>query len=133
MNKTLNIIGWVLQALSVLLLMESVIVKVMSTQSEVAAFTKLEMEPTGRYVSLAVEILCITGLVTPRLYRQGAVLAILLFAAGVFFHLTELNINWWNDGGLRFYLNLLGLIAAIGVLVIRNRLAAVLYRRGRLN
>lgn len=133
MGKTLNYIAWALQGICVLILIQSIAVKIMGTDGEVAAFAKLEMEPYGRYISAFAEVICLTGLVTPLFFRQGAVLAILLFAAGVFFHVTELRVNWWADDGRRFYLTLTGLISAVFILLIRNRLAETLYKRGRLD
>lgn len=133
MNKTLNYIAWALQGICVLILIQSIAVKIMGTDGEVAAFSRLEMEPYGRYIMAFLEVLCLTALVTPLFFRQGAVLAILIFASGVFFHLTELHVVWWADGGRRFYLTLAGLICAVGILLIRNRLAEALYKRGRLD
>lgn len=133
MNKTLNYLAWALQGICALILIQSIAVKVMGTDGEVAAFSKLEMEPFGRYISAGAELVCLLGLIIPLFFRQGAVLAILLFASGVFFHLTELQVNWWADGGRRYYLSLTGLICAILILLLRNHLAETLYKRGRLD
>jgi Zn-dependent membrane protease YugP len=101
----------------------------MAVPSEVAIFRKLEMDPTGRITSIVVEVFCIVGLCTARIGTQAAVVAILIFAVGVFFQLTELEIEWWGDGGLRFYLNVLGLAASIGLFFSKNFMSTKFYRK----
>lgn len=133
MNRLLNILAWVLQGICTLLLVYSIVMKIMQTDKEKAAFRMLEMEGFGMWASLGVEILCVVGLCTPMLMRQAAVITILVFGAGVFFHLSELGVRFWSDEGERFYQNLAGLICSIGVLLIRNHLTVVLFRRGRLD
>jgi hypothetical protein len=105
----------------------------MGVPSETAFFAALEMEGMGKYASIVAEIICIIGMVTMRFVIQAAVLSILVYSMSVFFHLTELSIDWWNDGGLRFYLSLSGLIFSISLFVIRNHLATILFRKGKLD
>jgi hypothetical protein len=133
MNQILKIVANILQGLLSLLLLLSLALKIMGTPGEAAIFQSLEMEPSGRYVSMFAEIICLVGLVTVRFTIQAAILGILIYSIGVFFQLTELEINWFNDGGLRFYLNVLGLLSAIGLFWIRNHLAELLYRKGKFN
>ncbi len=133
MNRILNLVAWLLQAVCVLLLVYSVTMKIMQTDKEKAAFRMLEMEGFGMWASMGVEILCVVGLCAPKLMRQAAVVTILVFGAGVFFHLSELGVKFWSDEGGRFYQNLAGLIFSVALLAIRNHLAVVLYKRGRLD
>jgi|GEM_PF-4853084 len=133
MNTLLNRLAFVLQGVIILLYLESIVLKLMGYPSEVAAFSKVEMDGMGRYVAIMLEILSIIGILTQRFVIQAAILSILIFATGVFFHLTELEINWWNDGGLRFSLTLLGLVSSISLFVIRNHLHSVLMRKGKLD
>jgi hypothetical protein len=131
MQNLIKKIVLILQILCVGLLLQSLAFKVMAVPSEVAIFRKLEMDPTGRIISIVVEVFCIVGLCTARIATQAAVVAILIFTIGVFFQLTELEIEWWGDGGLRFYLNLLGFLASIGLFFSRNYMSTSFYRKGK--
>ena len=86
----------------------------------------------GMRFTIFMEAVSVTGLVVQRFMREGAILAVLLCAVGVFFHLTELNINFYGDDGRRFYLNVLGLALALAIFFIRTHLSAILYKRGAL-
>jgi hypothetical protein len=133
MNVFLDKVAYVLQGLIVLILIESMIVKIMGLPGEIAAFSALEMESSGRYFSVVADTLAVIGMVVMRFVIQGAVLALLIFSMGIFFTLTELAIDWYGDGGFRFYLTVAGFLFSLGLFIIRSHLANVLYRRGKLD
>ena len=132
MNRKLHYLAWGLQGLLIAILLLDIVVKVISDDHEVWAFYLMGFDAFGMRFTIFMEAVSVTGLVVQRFMREGAILAVLLCAVGVFFHLTELNINFYGDDGRRFYLNVLGLALALAIFFIRTHLSAILYKRGAL-
>ena len=132
MNRKLHYLAWGLQGLLIAILLLDIVVKVISDYRETLAFEQMGFGNFGMNFTIFIEAIAVTALVVQRFFREGAILAVLLCAVGVFFHLTELNINFYGDEGRRFYLNVFGLGLALTIFFIRGRLSSVLYKNGAL-
>ena len=132
MNRQLHYIAWGLQGLLIAVLLFDIVFKVISDDVERAAFELMGFGAFGMRFTIFIEALAVTGLVVQRFMREGAILAVLLCSVGIFFHLTELNVNFYGDEGRRFYFNVVGLGLALAIFFIRSRLSAVLYKKGAL-
>lgn len=133
MNKRLDIVGWVIQVLLILLLIVSIVSKVVGSETEKFVFARIGVGSFGMTTAAVIEAFAIVALVVPRFFREGAILTMLLMAAGAFLQAAEVRVVVYNDGGLRFYSLLAGLGLAVVLFFIRTHLAEVLYKKGRLD
>jgi hypothetical protein len=59
----------------------------------VAIFTTLGVEPWGRYLTGAAELVCVVLLLSPRMVPLGALLALAVMGGAIGSHLTVLGIS----------------------------------------
>ncbi len=106
------------------ILLQTLYFKFTGAPESVYIFTKLGMEPWGRYGSGVAELIASVLLLTPRHAWMGAAIAISVMAGAVVSHLTELGIEVQGDGGTLFFLALTVMVLSVFIL-FRER-AAVL-------
>jgi len=117
-SKSLSLITWVLRLLAAGILLQTLFFKFSGAPESIYIFTKVGMEPFGRYGSGVAELIAAVLLLAPRTVSLGAALTIGVLAGAIFFHLTVLGIEVMNDGGLLFGLALTAFLAAAVVLVV---------------
>ena len=83
-------------------------------------FTTLQMEPWGRIGIGVMELITSMLLLIPRTVWLGAGLGLGLMAGAIFFHLTKLGIDVYNDGGRLFVMAIVVFIIS-AVLLWMNR------------
>lgn len=132
-NKTLDTWAWTMQFILIGLFIWSVISKLLDTGITSQLFEKVGLGAGGLYASAFIEIVCIILLITKPLVKQGALLAMVIFAIGLFFQVAEVGFFTAGDGGARFYSMVLGLLLSVLVYIIRVRLSEVLFKKGRLD
>jgi hypothetical protein len=133
MNKRLDIIAWIIQVLLIGLLLQSIVSKIVGAYNVKFIFDRVGLGGFGMSFSAIVEAFAILFLVVPRFFREGALLCLLLMAAGAFLQAAEVGVVVLNDGGLRFYSILTGFALSVALFFIRTHLAEVLYKKGRLD
>ncbi len=100
-NKTKHIITWIFRAIAAVIMLQTLFFKFTGAEESVYIFTQIGMEPFGRYLSGAVELIAGVLLFT-RFYAVGAALGLGTISGAIFFHLTALGIEVQGDGGTLF-------------------------------
>ena len=90
--------------IAALVMLQTLYFKFSGASESVYIFTRLGMEPAGRWGTGIGELLAGALLLIPRTRLYGALLGIALMAGAIFFHLTELGIEIEGEGGYLFSL-----------------------------
>lgn len=115
-----RIASWTLQIIAAGILGQTLFFKFSGAPESVYIFSKLGVEPWGRYFAGASEIVAVILLLTPRLAVVGAALALGVMAGAIASHLGPLGIVIQGDSGLLFGLALGVSACAAGTLVLRR-------------
>ncbi len=129
MNSLSNpqkIISWVVRITAAIILLQTLYFKFTGAPESIYIFTKVGMEPWGRYGSGVTELIAsILLLINPTAW-VGAFLALGVMGGAIFCHLTVLGIVVQNDHGLLFGLALTVALCSLVVLFLhRNQILSV--------
>jgi len=102
--------SWFCRILAAVILLQTLFFKFTGAEESIYIFTKVGLEPWGRYGSGVVELIAAILLLTPRFAWAGALLALAVISGAIFSHLTTLGIVVRDDGGLLFTLAITVLI-----------------------
>lgn len=105
-TKSMYVTSWICRISAAVILLQTLFFKFTGAPESVYIFTKIGMEPWGRYGSGAVELVAALLLLSPRHAWLGALIAIGVMGGAIMSHLTKLGIVVQNDGGLLFALAL---------------------------
>ena len=114
-------ISWICRALAVVILLQTLYFKFTGAEESVYIFTKVGLEPWGRYASGIAELFAAVLLLLPRKAWLGALLAAGVMVGAIGSHLTRLGIVVKDDGGLLFALAVIVFITALVTLFIHRR------------
>jgi putative oxidoreductase len=114
------VVSWICRITAAVILCQTLFFKFTGAPESIYIFTKVGMEPWGRYGSGVAELIASILLLTPRFSWAGALLGLGVISGAIVCHLTVLGIVVQDDGGLLFGL-------AIGVFVT-CAITAVLHR-----
>jgi len=112
-------LSWVFQVLVAAILAPMIAVKFTGRPEAIELFTALGMEPTGRYLVGALELLVLVLLLTPRAAPWGAILGWGVMSGAVIAHATRLGVT-----GMMLPLTLMAAFNWVGcaaVVVLRRR------------
>ena len=121
LSKTEQIVSWGCRIAAAVILAQTLSFKFTGAEESIYIFSKVGLEPWGRYGSGMAELIATTLLLTPRFAWAGALLALGVISGALVSHLTVLGIVVKDDGGLLFGL-------AITVFVT-SAVTAFLHRR----
>ncbi len=107
--------------MAAVILAQTLFFKFTGAEESIYIFTKVGLEPWGRYGSGVAELLAVGLLLTPRFAWAGALLALGVISGALVGHLTLLGIVVEHDGGLLF-----GLAVTV---FVTSAVAAFLHRR----
>lgn len=124
-------LSWVCQIIVALILFQTLFFKFTGAKESVEIFTKLGMEPWGRFGSGVAELVAVTLLLIPRTIVFGAFLSLGVILGATVSHLTKLGIVVQDDGGLLFILALVVFLGSVVILALRRDQIAALLRRRR--
>jgi putative oxidoreductase len=118
----MNLVGWVLQAVVAVILLQTLFFKFTGAEESRYIFTTLlgEQEALGRIGSGIVELVAAVLILIPRTAALGALLALGTISGAIFSHLTKLGLVVKDDGGLLFALALVVFAASAAILLIRR-------------
>jgi uncharacterized membrane protein YphA (DoxX/SURF4 family) len=122
LTKKQRIASWLCRITAAIILLQTLFFKFTGAPESVYIFTKVGMEPWGRYGSGVAELVAAILLLSPRHCWLGALLALGVMAGAIMSHLTVLGVVVQNDGGLLF-----GLAIAVAV----TSLLTLVLHRGR--
>jgi hypothetical protein len=106
------ITAWILQVIAAAILLQTLFFKFTGAPESIYIFSKLGVEPWGRYFAGTSELIAAALLLIPRTT---------IFGAAIASHLGPLGIVVQNDNGLLFTLALIVFGAAVGVLALRQQ------------
>jgi putative oxidoreductase len=114
------IAAWVLQVIAAVILLQTLFFKFTGAPESIYIFSKLGVEPWGRYFAGTSELVAAVLLLIPRMSIFGAAMAMGIMVGAIASHLGPLGIVVQNDGGLLFTLALVVFAASAGVLALRR-------------
>jgi uncharacterized membrane protein YphA (DoxX/SURF4 family) len=121
LSTPLLVVSWICRAAAAGILLQTLYFKFTGADESVYIFTKMGMEPWGRYASGVAELIASIMLLIPRTAPVGAWLAAGVMAGAIGSHLTKLGIVVKDDGGLLFALAVMVLTCALTTAYIHRR------------
>src|SRR5262249_39075621 len=117
----LLIVSWICGIAAAVILLQTLYFKFTGAEESVYIFTKIGLEPWGRYASGVAELFAAVLLLLPRTAWLGALVAAGVMVGAIGSHLTRLGIVVKDDGGLLFALAVIVFVAALVTLFIHRR------------
>ena len=121
LTKTQKIASWIVRLTAAVILLQTLFFKFTGAPESVYIFTKVGLEPWGRYGSGVVELIAAILLLSNCYCWLGAVLALGVMGGAIMSHLTKLGIVVQEDGGLLFALAITVAVCSLITLVIHRR------------
>jgi len=121
LSTPLLVISWICRAAAAVILLQTLYFKFTGAEESVYIFTKVGLEPWGRYATGTAELFAAALLLFPRTVWLGAVIAAGVMLGAIGSHLTKLGIVVKDDGGLLFTLAIIVFAAALVTLFIHRR------------
>ena len=121
LSTPLLVLSWICRAVAAVILLQTLYFKFTGAEESVYIFTKVGLEPWGRYASGVAELFAAVLLLFPRTVWLGAVVAAGVMLGAIGSHLTKLGIVVKDDGGLLFTLAIIVFAAALVTLFIHRR------------
>src|SRR5215510_14864081 len=106
LSTPMLVVSWICRIAASVILLQTLYFKFSGAPESVYIFTKIGLEPWGRYASGVVELFASVLLLFPRTTWVGALLAAIVMVGAIGSHLTKLGIAVQNDSGLLFALAL---------------------------
>lgn len=120
-TKSQTILSWLCRITAAVILLQTLFFKFTGAPESIYIFTKVGMEPWGRYGSGVVELVAAILLMVRCKAWLGALLALGTMCGAICCHLTILGISVQNDGGLLFALAVVTAVCCIITLYLHRR------------
>lgn len=127
-SKAIVILSWVCRLTAAIILLQTLFFKFTGAEESVYIFTKVGLEPVGRYGTGAVELVAAVLLLFQCHAWIGALLASGVMAGAIFSHLTVLGIVVKDDGGLLFALAVTVMVCSLVILFLQRRQIPIISR-----
>jgi uncharacterized membrane protein YphA (DoxX/SURF4 family) len=111
---------WFAKALAALIMLQTLFFKFTGADESVYIFTKVGIEPWGRYGTGVAELIASILLFVPGFSWLGAIMGAGIMAGALLSHLTLLGIEVKEDGGQLFYYALTVLVACLYILYLKR-------------
>ena len=121
LTKTQKIASWIVRLTAAIILLQTLFFKFTGAPESVYIFTKVGLEPWGRYGSGVVELVAAILLLSSCHCWLGAVLALGVMSGAIMSHLTKLGIVVQDDGGLLFALAITVSVCSLITLALHRR------------
>ena len=118
---TQAVISWICRVTAAVIMLQTLFFKFTGAPESIYIFTKVHMEPLGRYGTGTVELIASILLMSSCHCWLGALLALGVMVGAIFSHLTILGIVVQDDGGLLFGLAVTVTICSLVTLVLHRR------------
>jgi len=119
--KTLNIVSWSLRALIAVIFLQTLFYKFTGHPDSVYIFSKMGLEPYGRWGLGFAELIVAILLMMNRYLWLSILASIAIIAGAIFSHLLVIGVNIHGDHGKLFSLALIVLIASVVLLLIHRK------------
>lgn len=117
----LLVVSWICRIAAAVILIQTLYFKFTGAEESVYIFTKVGLEPWGRYASGVAELFAAVLLLFPRTVAFGGLVAAAVMIGAIGSHLTKLGIVVKDDGGLLFALALVVLGCSLIATFIHRR------------
>jgi len=121
LTQAQKIASWIVRFTAAVILLQTLFFKFTGAPESIYIFTKVGMEPWGRYGSGVAELIASILLMSRCYCWLGAGLALGVMAGAIMSHLTVLGIVVQNDGGLLFALAITVTVCSIITLALHRR------------
>ena len=121
LTKSQRVISWLCRLTAAVILLQTLFFKFTGAPESVYIFTKVGLEPWGRYGSGVAELIASILLLINSRAWAGALLALGVMGGAIASHLTVLGIVVQNDGGLLFGLALTVAVCSFATLILHRR------------
>jgi uncharacterized membrane protein YphA (DoxX/SURF4 family) len=121
LTTTQKIASWIVRLAAAVILLQTLFFKFTGAPESVYIFTKVGLEPWGRYGSGVVELIAALLLLSSCHCWLGALLALGMMGGAIMSHLTKLGIVVQNDGGLLFGLAITVAVCSVITLALHRR------------
>jgi uncharacterized membrane protein YphA (DoxX/SURF4 family) len=121
LTRTQKVVSWICRVTAAIILLQTLFFKFTGAPESIYIFTKVGMEPWGRYGSGVTELIASLLLLSSCHCWLGALLALGVMGGAIFFHLTKLGIVVQGDHGLLFGLAITVAVCSAVVLILHRR------------
>jgi len=121
MNKTHRMIERIAKFVAAVILLQTLYFKFGGRPESIYIFTKVGLEPWGRYLSGMVELIASVLILIPSKAWLGAFIALGVIGGAIISHLTTLGIVVLNDGGMLFMMACVVFICCLVVLYYNKK------------
>lgn len=128
LTKTQKVVSWICRLTAAVILLQTLYFKFSGAPESIYIFTKVHMEPWGRYGTGVVELIASILLLFSCRAWLGALLALGVISGAILFHLTILGIVVQNDGGLLFGLAVTVFVCSAITLILHRKQIPLLSR-----
>ncbi|HSZ25619.1 MAG TPA: DoxX family membrane protein [Cytophagaceae bacterium] len=115
-----NFVSWSAQIIAAVIMFQTLFFKFSGAEESIYIFSKVGIEPWGRYVSGVVELIASILLLTRTYSWAGALIGTGIMSGAIFSHLTVLGISVKDDGGYLFTLAIITMVACLVILFLRK-------------
>lgn len=112
----MTVLIWIARLIAAIIMLQTLYFKFSGASESVEIFTRVGMEPWGRYGVGVLELIASVLLLVPRWSWVGAGLGLGLMVGALGMHLTILGIEVQGDGGQLFYYALAVTVCSLFVL-----------------
>jgi len=116
-----NILSWIAQLTAAAIMLQTLVYKFSGADESVYIFSKIGIEPWGRYLTGIAELIASTLLLVPAYCWAGACMASALMTGAIILHLTILGVSVKNDHGWLFILAMITLLSSLLVIYLHRR------------
>jgi hypothetical protein len=113
-------ISWLAQIIASIILAQTLFFKFSGAPESIALFSKLGIEPYGRYFAGIFELITIILLLSNKYAWLGALIGIGMMAGAILAHITLIGYESNGDGGLLFFLAIITFLACCTIAYIKK-------------
>ncbi len=124
MTKT--IFTWLLRVIAAFIMLQTLYFKFTGQPESIELFTKLGMEPWGRFGTGVGELIASILILIPRTTLIGAIIGLGLMSGAIFFHLTKLGIYFGGDAVLFAYAVITFVCCGLLIIIYRKNIPQLL-------
>ena len=121
LTKPQKIASYLVRFTAAIILLQTLFFKFTGAPESVYIFTKVGLEPWGRYGSGVVELIAAVLLMSSCYGWLGALLALGVMGGAIMSHLTVLGIVVQDDGGLLFGLAITVTVCSLVTIILHRR------------
>jgi hypothetical protein len=115
------VVSWICRIVAAVILLQTLYFKFTGAEESVYIFTKVGLEPWGRYASGVAELFAAVLLLFPRTVAFGGLISMAVMIGAIGSHLTKLGIVVKDDGGLLFALAVAVFVCSLIATFIHRR------------